>query len=222
MIGVGAGPTGRTAKGAPGGRASERDCWIALSSVPGIGPAGFARLLARHGSAAAAWRAGPDGARDLARHGGEAVMGLEAVRDLDPRAVARSLERATERAGGRVVTGLDEAYPPALLTLDPRPPTLFVIGPRHGLPSACRRDCRDPPRFRLRHVGRDRDRRRPVAEPASWSFPAWRWASTAPHTARRSRQEPPESPCCLRPSTASIRLAIGLWRATCYVREACW
>ncbi len=56
-------------------------------------------------------------------------MGLEAVRDLDPRAVARSLERATERVGGRVITGLDEAYPPALLTLDPRPPTLFVIGP---------------------------------------------------------------------------------------------
>ena len=129
MIGVGAGPTGRTAKRAPGGRASERDCWIALSSVPGIGPAGFARLLARHGSAAAAWRAGPDGARDLARHGGEAADGARACVDLDPRAVARSLERATERAGGRVVTGLDEAYPPALLTLDPRPPTLFVIGP---------------------------------------------------------------------------------------------
>ena len=129
MIGVGAGPTGRAANGRAGGRASERDCWIALSFVPGIGPAGFARLLARHGSAAAAWQAGPDGARDLARHGGEVTVGLEAVRDLDPRAVARSLERATERAGGRVVTGLDEAYPPALRTLDPRPPTLFVVGP---------------------------------------------------------------------------------------------
>jgi len=55
-------------------------------------------------------------------------MGLEAVRDLDPRAVARSLERANERGGGRVITGLDEAYPPARVTLDPRPPTLFVIG----------------------------------------------------------------------------------------------
>ena len=52
MIGVGAGPTRRTTQGAPGGRASERDCWIALSSVPGIGPAGFARLLARQPRAA--------------------------------------------------------------------------------------------------------------------------------------------------------------------------
>jgi len=44
--------------------------------------------------------------------------------------VARALQQATERAGGRIVTGLDEAYPPALRTLDPRPPTLFVIGPQ--------------------------------------------------------------------------------------------
>ncbi len=48
MIGVGGGSrdaaTGRL-------RASERDCWIALSLVPGIGPASFAQLLRRHGSA---------------------------------------------------------------------------------------------------------------------------------------------------------------------------
>ena len=55
MIGVGsAGPIGQAAKARARGRASERECWIALSCVPGVGPAGFARLLARHGSAAAA------------------------------------------------------------------------------------------------------------------------------------------------------------------------
>ena len=130
MIGVGpAGPTGRAAKAGPRGRASERDYWIALSCVPGVGPAAFARLLARHGSAAAAWQAGPEGLRELARHGGRPPVGIEEIRHRDPRAVARSLERATEHAGGRVVTGLDEAYPPALRTLDPRPPTLYVVGP---------------------------------------------------------------------------------------------
>jgi DNA processing protein len=47
----------------------------------------------------------------------------------DPRTIARGLERATARAGGRLVTALDEGrYPAALLTLDPRPPTLFVAG----------------------------------------------------------------------------------------------
>ena len=130
MIGVGtAGPTGKAAKAGPRGRATEREYWIALSGVPGIGPAGFARLLARHGSAAAAWEAGPDSLRELARLGTQVPLALEQVRRRDPRTIARSLERATERAGGRVVTGLDEEYPPALRTLDPRPPTLFVVGP---------------------------------------------------------------------------------------------
>lgn len=130
MIGVGpAGPTGQAAKVSARGRTSEREYWIALSCVPGVGPAGFARLLARHGSAAAAWRAGPDGLRELAQPGGQGLAGLDEVWRRDPRAIARSLERATEHAGGRVVTGLDEAYPPALRTLDPRPPTLYVVGP---------------------------------------------------------------------------------------------
>jgi DNA processing protein len=48
----------------------------------------------------------------------------------DPRAVARSIEERTAALGGRVVTAVEEAYPPALLTLDPRPPTLYVIGDR--------------------------------------------------------------------------------------------
>ena len=130
MIGVGsAGPTGPAAKLGRRGQASERDCWIALSCVPGIGPAGFARLLARHGSAAAAWEAGPDGVRELAQAGANTPASLEEMRHRDPRSIARSLERATERAGGVVVTGLDESYPPALRTLDPRPPTLYVVGP---------------------------------------------------------------------------------------------
>ena len=129
MIGVGAaGPIGRARETRSAGRASERQCWIALSLVPGIGPAGFARLLARHGSAAAAWEAGPVALSEIARPGTPPPRAEEAWRD-DPREIARSLDRATEHAGGRVVTGLDDGFPPALRTLDPRPPTLFVIGP---------------------------------------------------------------------------------------------
>ncbi|MGQ0608799.1 MAG: DNA-processing protein DprA [Chloroflexota bacterium] len=130
MIGIGpAGPTGRAAATRANGRATERDAWIALSVQPGIGPAGFARLLARHGSAAAAWEAGPDGIREVAHLGVQTPGAAEETRRRDPRLVARTLERVTERAGGRVVTGLDEAYPLALRTLDPRPPTLFIVGP---------------------------------------------------------------------------------------------
>jgi len=131
MIGVGTdGPTGAGAGSDAGIRATERDCWIALSLVPGVGPAGFARLLARYGSAAAVWRAGPAALRDLVPFGDQGAPGGELHWRADPREVARSLQQATERVGGRVVTGLDDAYPPALRTLDPRPPTLFVIGPQ--------------------------------------------------------------------------------------------
>ena len=126
MIGVGGGPSA----GERSSRASERDCWIALSLVPGVGPAGFAQLIRRHGSAAAAWEAaGPEGG-DLfgpdARP--EAAARYAGLRRTGPRAVARGLAAATSGAGGRIVTGLDEDYPAALLTLDPRPPTLFIAG----------------------------------------------------------------------------------------------
>ena len=129
MIGVGAGgSTGRTTEAHPHGRATEREAWIALSVVPGIGPAGFARLLGRYGSASAAWEAGPDAFREIGRVAGQAPAADLEMRRRGPRALARTLELATRRAGGRVVTGLDEAYPVALRTLDPRPPTLFIVG----------------------------------------------------------------------------------------------
>jgi DNA processing protein len=124
MIGVGAGPSPAT--GAL--RASERECWIALSLVPGIGPAGFAHLVRRHGSAAAAWAAGPNGLDGIGRLGAGAKEGLARLRREGPRAIVRRLSERTARAGGRIVTGLDDDYPDALRTLDPRPPTLFVAG----------------------------------------------------------------------------------------------
>jgi DNA processing protein len=107
MIGVG---TPGAAERQPA-RASERDHWIALSQLPGIGPAGFAQLLRRHGTATEAWR-----------------RGIELAGVADPRETVRLLDRRTQAAGGRIVTGLDDEYPLALRNLDPRPPTLFVAG----------------------------------------------------------------------------------------------
>ncbi len=128
MIGTGGGPGGSPVRAAAGGRDSERDCWLALSMVAGIGPAGFAQLVRRHGSAAAAWRAGPEGLSGLPRLPEHAASAFSALRRQDARGLARNLERATQRAGGRVVTALEDAYPPALMSLDPRPPTLYIAG----------------------------------------------------------------------------------------------
>ncbi len=102
MIGVGdAGPTGGRPAPDAGSRATERECWIALSLVPGVGPAGFARLLAHYGSAAAAWRAGPAALEDLPMRSGHREAGGGDIPRPDAREVARSLQHATERAGGR-------------------------------------------------------------------------------------------------------------------------
>src|SRR5690606_29808579 len=109
-------------------RATERDHWIALSQVPGIGPAGFAQLVRHHGSASAAWASGPDGLKAVSRPSTDSEIGFDRLRRDDPREIAARVERATAAAGGRVVTCLDEDYPPALLNLDPRPPTLYVAG----------------------------------------------------------------------------------------------
>lgn len=123
MIGIGSVPAT-----APASRASERDCWIALSLVPGVGPASFAQLIRHHGSATAAWRAGGDGILGATRLPDAVAAGFEALRRSDPRELTRRVVAATEAAGGRVVTAIDDAYPPALLTLDPRPPTLYLAG----------------------------------------------------------------------------------------------
>jgi DNA processing protein len=130
VIGVGAaGPTGKGVAGSTS-RASERDHWIALSLVEGIGPASFAQLIRRHGSAGAAWRAGADGVGALAGDSVAIGAALDAMRGHDPRAVARRVTERTERVGGRVILATDDDYPPALLTLDPRPPVLYVTGDR--------------------------------------------------------------------------------------------
>jgi DNA processing protein len=124
VIGVGAGSSQRST----GLRASERECWIALSLVPGIGPVGFGHLVRRHGSAAAAWEAGPAGLDGIAKLGNDARDEFASLRREGARSIVRRLARATADAGGRIVTGLDEDYPDALRTLDPRPATLFVAG----------------------------------------------------------------------------------------------
>ncbi len=132
MIGVGsAGNADGRAEPPAATRASERQCWIAWSLVPGIGPAGFAHLLHRFGSATAAWRAGAEALVGLPRGADRAERvdpAATAILQRDPAELAVRLETRTDRAGGRIVTALDGDYPHALFTLDPRPPTLSIRG----------------------------------------------------------------------------------------------
>ena len=128
MIGVGSRAQAGRADRVGRMRASERECWIALSLVPGIGPAGFAQIVRRHGTAASAWAAGPAALDAVARLPAGTTEALREIQRVGPRTVARRVVAATDRIGGRVLTALDEDYPSSLLTLDPRPPTLYVAG----------------------------------------------------------------------------------------------
>jgi DNA processing protein len=142
MLGVGRrGPLGRDVDDAGGGSAApdrieERDAWVVLAAVEGVGPVSFGRLLARFGSARAvlAVAAGRDGVRRLvAATAGEetasTTLGADAARELvaaarDPRLVLDPVQRA----GLGVLTLEDDAYPSRLRLVELPPPVLFVRG----------------------------------------------------------------------------------------------
>ncbi|MGH2428026.1 MAG: DNA-processing protein DprA [Candidatus Limnocylindria bacterium] len=108
--------------------AEDRAYWLAFSLVPGLGPAGFAHLLRRYGSAAAAWQAGDRALAELPRLPASALPMYRQMHRTGADRVAQRLVAGTRSAGGRVVTALDPGYPPALGALEPRPPVLHVVG----------------------------------------------------------------------------------------------
>jgi DNA processing protein len=141
MLGVGPlGPLGRDAGdgvvgGGASGDVSERDAWVVLASVDGVGPVSFGRLVARFGSARAvlAEARGPDAVWRLvgatADDDGPTTLGPEAAAALVEAASkpARALE-PVRRAGLGVLTLIDEAYPSRLRMIELPPPVLFVRG----------------------------------------------------------------------------------------------
>jgi len=141
VIGVGtAGPLGGTDEGrgarrltvVPGparGAAAERAAWISLASVPGIGPVGFAAVVSRFGSAAAALdESAGDIVAQLPRPDPETGDALLHLQRSGWRRIAKELEQAARRAGGTVIVATDAAYPELLARLEGRPPVLYVLG----------------------------------------------------------------------------------------------
>jgi DNA processing protein len=109
----------------------ERPYWIALSQVPGVGPAAFARLLATEGTLRAAWNEGAVD-RVVAELPPEtAPAAAELVRAIHARGLRRAaadLAAQGRRHGTVAITALDANYPPSLAHLDPRPPVLWAAG----------------------------------------------------------------------------------------------
>lgn len=118
--------------GSPGKHGAERDAWVVLASVDGLGPVGFGSLLRRFGDGRSVLEvARTVGAARLVdpvdpRHGVDAdVAGRIEAAAGDPQAI---LDRVAE-AGVTVLTLDDVAlFPPRLLAIELPPHLLFVRG----------------------------------------------------------------------------------------------
>ena len=143
-VGIGPGTTadgdslGATTPAARSGTLSgeERDAWVVLDSVIGVGPVSFARLIGAFGEARGVLEAArrPRGAAAL-------VAASAALGDGSPtlsRAVAEAVVEvaadplpalaAVDRAGVRVITLADGDYPGRLRRIELPPPVLYVAG----------------------------------------------------------------------------------------------
>lgn len=103
---------------------NEKAYWVALSSVSGIGPARFAALLERFGSASAVWTEPVErlATAKLDRRTSQNL--LQARSEIDPE--LRWLR--VQQAGVTCLTWEDGDYPEALRQTDGAPPVLYVDG----------------------------------------------------------------------------------------------
>ena len=114
----------------------ERDAWVVLGNVHGVGPVSFERLVGAYGSVAAVLRdAGMRGAvRRLAEAscgpgGGSPTLTADAARGIVVAAADMDRTLAVVRASGvTVITLADEVFPARLRRIDLPPPVLFVRG----------------------------------------------------------------------------------------------
>lgn len=116
--------------------AVERDAWIVLTGVAGVGPVSFGRLITAFGSAAAvlavARRSGAIATLVAATgspDGGGPTLGRSAAAGVVASALDPSpLLIPIRRSGVGVLTLADEAYPRRLRRVDLPPPVLFLHG----------------------------------------------------------------------------------------------
>jgi DNA processing protein len=96
----------------------ERRARLRLARTHRVGPVGFAQLIARFGTAAAALQALPD----LAARGGG-----KTIEPADPRRIDDELRRVAKAGARHCLTG-DPDYPALLAQADGAPPVLIVRG----------------------------------------------------------------------------------------------
>ena len=108
----------------PGDEHDDRPYWVLLSTVSGIGPTRFTRLLELCGSARAAWHA----SEPQLRAAGVERPSIACLQRLRSATTLHQLTGRLQREQIGVLTLLDDAYPAALREIADPPPVLFVRG----------------------------------------------------------------------------------------------
>ncbi len=102
---------------------SEREAWLLLSQVPGVGSRYFQRLLDRFGGATEALRA----PRDQLRDAGLPQRTIEQLQVIGFDTIAPTLDWLRQ-PGHHMLTLADADYPNLLRQIDDPPPILYLIG----------------------------------------------------------------------------------------------
>jgi len=103
----------------------ERQAWIALNMVPGVGPLCFQALVEHFGSALRVLSANEAGLRSVPGIGGKIARSILRF----PAEVSMEREEALARSLGiRILTGQDVHYPSSLAQIPSRPPVLYLQG----------------------------------------------------------------------------------------------
>jgi DNA processing protein len=102
----------------------QRNYWIAINMVSGIGPATFKTLLDAFGDAASAWKARPQQLRAAGLNSDLVERFQEVRQNLNFERMLAELDKY----GIHVVTWEDDSYPRRLKTIDQSPPVLYVRG----------------------------------------------------------------------------------------------
>jgi DNA processing protein len=105
-----------------------RIAWLRLTGAPSVGPATFAHLLRRFGSASRALEALPE----LARRGGRPTAPPIPSREEAEQQMARAAA-----LGARLLLACEAAFPPLLAAADGAPPLLWILGEAALLSRPC-------------------------------------------------------------------------------------
>jgi DNA processing protein len=108
----------------PGHKLDDRPYWVLLSTVSGIGPTRFTRLLELCGSAQAAWHA----QEHQLRAAGLERRSIVSLQRLRSSITQQDLSRQLQCHQIDALTLLDDAYPAPLREIADPPPVLFVRG----------------------------------------------------------------------------------------------